>query len=442
MTHAAAPHSLVGASPRARSGGLARREVRAGDTLLCFLLLVYLVSLMLEGPLRYGLARSGFPDALYLRDAIPVGTLAFLFLRSLFADRMIEPLIAIPVGLLMVHGALAAMFGVSFFSILFGFKIFMFLPYGMAMWPLIRQRLDAALTAASIMFVVTLTGVALNFVLERMPWEAFEYDTAFGTLTTTRLWWIPGGISRLPGFTRTSFNAAMILGITGMLTMVKLRSLVPRAAVAAAALTAIVATTSKGMMLAFPLAAIWLLVPGQRAHALAGRVMVYVVGAFTLLLPPVMVLFDLGSGMAASQFPQQLVSAWERFTMMWPLAFELLPSGPAALLGAGLGSIGTPQLYGDAPHLLNAADSLSVFLIVNFGALGALYYIAPALALHRLASREDLLTQRACIGLLLIAYGYGISISMIEESFFAISFGLCLGAVVTALLNTRVVPPR
>jgi hypothetical protein len=234
----------------------------------------------------------------------------------------------------------------------------------------------------------------------------------------------------------------MILGITGMLTMVKLRSLVPRAAVAAAALTAIVATTSKGMMLAFPLAAIWLLVPGQRAHALAGRVMVYVVGAFTLLLPPVMVLFDLGSGMAASQFPQQLVSAWERFTMMWPLAFELLPSGPAALLGAGLGSIGTPQLYGDAPHLLNAADSLSVFLIVNFGALGALYYIAPALALHRLASREDLLTQRACIGLLLIAYGYGISISMIEESFFAISFGLCLGAVVTALLNTRVVPPR
>ena len=174
---------------------------------LCVLLAVYLASLAFEGPLRYALARTGFPNALYLRDAIPVGTLAFLFLRTLIVDRAIEPLIAIPVALLIFHGALAAIFGVSFFSILFGFKIFMFLPYGMAMWPIIRSRFETALTAACVIVIVTLAGVLLNFLLERLPWEGFEYESAFGTVTTTRMWWIPGGISRLPGFTRTSFNA-------------------------------------------------------------------------------------------------------------------------------------------------------------------------------------------------------------------------------------------
>ncbi len=444
MSHAASSHGhpLASIGTGARSASVPRGTSRTGDTLLCVLLLVYLLSLMLEGPLRYALARGGFPNALYVRDAIPVGTLAFLFLRALFVDKVIEPLIAIPVALLVLHGALAAMLGVAFLSILFGFKIFMFLPYGMAMWPLVRSRLEAALTIASIMFIVTLCGVALNFMLDRMPWEGYEYDSAFGTMAATRLWWIPGGISRLPGFTRTSFNAAMILGITGVLTMVKLRAWLPRAVVAALALAAIVATTSKGMMLAFPLAALWLLAGDGPLHAFLGRAMVYLLCTVTLLFPVTVVMFDLGAGLAASEFPIQLVSAWDRFTMMWPLAFDLLPSFPAALLGGGLGSIGTPQLYGATPHLLNAADSLAVFMIINFGVLGVLYYVAPALVLNRVARLESRLAHRAYIGLLLIAYGYGISISMIEESFFAICFGLCLGVMVTTVLKTGRDVPR
>jgi hypothetical protein len=433
-TTRSAPPPSLGRRGRAKSTPVGQSAHRTGDTVLCFLLGVYLASLVFEGPLRYALARTGFPNALYLRDAIPVGTLAFLFLRSLVVDKAIEALIAIPVALLIFHGALAAIFGVSFFSILFGFKIFMFLPYGMVMWPLIRSRFETALTAASIIFVVTIAGVLLNFLLERLPWEGFEYESAFGTVTTTRMWWIPGGISRLPGFTRTSFNAAMILGITGLLTMVKLRRLLPSAAVAVMTVAALLATTSKGMILAFPIAALWLLVEKGQA---SGRVLVYALCALTLVFPFVIVLFDLGSSMPASAFPPLIVSAWERFTMMWPLAFDLLPDGPAAALGAGLGSIGTPQLYGDAPHRVNAADSLAVFMMINFGLLGLLYYVAPALGQRRVAEKENAIIRRAYTGVLVIAYGYGISISMIEESFFAICLGLGLGAMATAYLQAR-----
>ena len=81
-TTRSAPPLSLGRPGRAKSTPIGQSANRAGDTVLCFLLGVYLASLVVEGPLRYALARTGFPNALYLRDAIPVGTLAFLFLRS------------------------------------------------------------------------------------------------------------------------------------------------------------------------------------------------------------------------------------------------------------------------------------------------------------------------------------------------------------------------
>jgi len=39
------------------------------------------------------------------------------------------------------------------------------------------------------------------------------------------------------------------------------------------------------------------------------------------------------------------------------------------------------------------------------------------------------------VALLLIAYGYGMSINMVEESFFAVFFGLCCGVAASAWLR-------
>lgn len=407
---------------------------RAGDSLLCALLCLYLASLMLEGVLRYALAISGMPNALYLRDAIPVATLVVLFLRPLLSDNRIDLVIAVPAAILALHAAYSAMAGVAFFSIAFGFKIFMFIPYGMAMWPLVRRRFDLALTVASVMFAVTLAGVFANLYLERMPWEGLAYETAFGEASTTKVWWIPGGTPRLPGFARTSFNAAMIIGITGLLTLVKFRQPFARLAIAACAIAAILLTTTKGMLLAFPLAALWLVFQ-QHHPRMTGVRLVAAVCAATVALPLLIVYLDLGSALSLASFPTQLVSVWERFTTMWPLAFDLLPEGPQALLGAGLGSIGTPQTFGDAPHRLNAADNFAVFMLVNFGLPGLCYYAMPALALLRVAAAETVPVHRAYVGLVLIAYGYGMSINMVEESFFAVVFGLCCGCAASAWLR-------
>ncbi len=425
---------------RAATGGASRgrpREAgRAGDSLLCALLGVYLATLLLEGVLRYILAMAGVPDILYLRDAIPVATLVVLFLRALLGDDRIDLAIAIPAALLAFHAAYAAVLGVAFFSIAFGLKIFMFIPYGMAMWPLLRRRLDLALTVAATMFAIALAGVFANFLLGTMPWEGLEYETAFGAVSTTRMWWV-GEAARLPGFARTSFNAAMILGITGLLTLLRFRQPVARLIIAAGATAAIALTTSKGMVLAFPVAALWLVFQ-ERHPRMNGTGLVGVLAATTLVLPFLIVYFDLGSAMPQSSFPSLLVSVWDRFTTMWPRAFDLLPDGPEALLGAGLGSIGTPQMYGNAPHRINAGDNFAVFMMINFGLPGLCYYAFPALSLRRVAANETAVVHRAYVGLLLLAYGYGMSSNMVEESFFSVCFGLCCGAAASAWLRPAV----
>jgi hypothetical protein len=84
---------------------------------------------------------------------------------------------------------------------------------------------------------------------------------------------------------------------------------------------------------------------------------------------------------------------------------------------------------------LNAADNFAVFMMINFGLPGLCYYAMPALSLPRVAATETVTIHRAYVALLLIAYGYGMSINMVEESFFSVFFGLCCGVAASASLR-------
>jgi hypothetical protein len=301
----------------------------------------------------------------------------------------------------------------------------MFIPYGMAMWPLVRDRLRAAAVAVGVLFVLSLAGIFANALVDRFPWESFAYDTAFGPMTTTREWWINGGVSRLPGFARTSFQAASILGITGFMVMLASRPAWLRWVVAAATLTAILYTTTKGMMLAFALPAGWLL-SGRLSGIATGRALVYATALIGLALPIAVVGLGLGYG-TTSTLPGVALSTWDRFSSMWPSAFQLLLPGPMALLGTGIGDIGTPQLYGQAPQNFNSADSMAVYLMVQFGLLGLLYYAVPAVAMRRILRFASPALQFAAVGLVLMLYADGGWNNMLEDPFCSVLLGLVLG---------------
>jgi hypothetical protein len=410
----------------------------AVDQLLRVLLGVFVATLVVEGPLRWAAALSGWPNLLYLRDAIPAGSLAVLVMRSFVLHRWLDLSILLAAAVLAIHALAGLMLGLAPFQVALGFKTFMYLLYGIAMWPLLQDRWPAVLRAAGVVWAVSLSGLALDFAIGPMPWEGMEYDTAFGVVATTWTWWQSAGIPRLPGLARASFNAAMILGISGVLAMVGLGRPSLRLLVAGLTFAGILVTTSKGMLLAFPLATAWLLhASGGDGHARAGRWMIHALCALGLAFPAMAAVFDLGAGQRPDAWPDLIQSAWERFSQVWPAAFDLLPQGIAGLLGGGLGSIGTPQLFGFHPHRFNPGDSLAVFLLVNFGIAGALYYVLPALTVRGAVAGSQDGVARAYVALLVIGYGYGSSISMIEETFFATTLGIALGAALSGLERRR-----
>jgi hypothetical protein len=107
----------------------------------------------------------------------------------------------------------------------------------------------------------------------------------------------------------------------------------------------------------------------------------------------------------------------------------LLPDGFGALTGVGPGGIGTAISDGAVP---NSADSIFVYFFVTFGLLGIGYLAFPLRALFGRGAESDPRTF-AWAGLLIIAYGYGLSINMVEQAFFTSVFGLLYGKAFAVL---------
>jgi hypothetical protein len=171
--------------------------------------------------------------------------------------------------------------------------------------------------------------------------------------------------------------------------------------------------------------------------------MVTAMCALSLVLPSLVLVLHFSTGITSRDLPALLTSAWDRFSFIWPQTLELLPNGVAAALGSGVGGIGTPQLFGDAPQQYLPADNLVIYTVVTFGLLGVLYYLVPAIASWRVLERESDRVGKSYMALVLIAYGYGFATNMVEDSFFAISFGCCLGVALLSSDSTgEAVPPR
>jgi hypothetical protein len=396
----------------------------AGDSLLFWGFLLVLTTYVIEGVLRYGLATAGFPNVIYLRDAVAVISIIFIFFRSLFTRSWIEPHIALICCVLLFHFLVGLFFGAALFQALFGFKVLVSLIFGVAVSPILEKNFSQLLVVMAFFFLISVLGVYINHFIEKMPWEGIEYDTAFGTVTGTREWWA-SGIRRLPGFARTSFDAAMIIGISGFACMLLFKRALLRLTIAAIALTAIILTTTKGMSQTFMVITLWMLFRKTPIFFPMGRLLVVTFLILAVALPSIVVFFDIGYGVMEKDVPSLLRSLWDRFSWMWPEAFDLMTKPEHYVFGKGLGSIGTAQLYGENYVVPNAADNIFVYTFVLFGPLSLLYLSYPAWCVVRMPSCGDIAVW--CIGLLIICYDYGLTINMLEEPFFSSILGMVSG---------------
>ena len=384
----------------------------------------WLTTSVIEGPLRGGLAAVGLANIIYLRDLALVLTVAVAFVLPVLRGTRHAPGLVLMGWLLALHLCIGLLMGgtLTLFDRLFGVKIFMPMLFTVAIFPAVDKHFRLFVQVMAVFFVISAAGVFLNDALGEMPWEGLTYDTAFGQVETTKKWWMDGGLRRLSGFARASFDAAMILGLGGAMLMALARAWWLRLLIAAIGCWAILLTTSKGMVLAYLVAALWL-VPTNRSRGslAAGRSIVILLLLIACLVPTLFMI------MSVPEFPVDipplLSSLWDRFSWMWPSAFALLPDWFGAFTGAGLGGIGMPLGLIPVP---NTADSIFVYYYISFGLLGILYLAFPVVAILGRKAQAD---PRSFVwaGLLVIAYGYGLSANMVEQSFFTSVFGLLYG---------------
>ncbi len=408
---------------------------KMGDALLFWSFFGMLSTFVIEGPLRYVLVTAGLPNAIYLRDGVAVICILFVFFRSLITRGWIESSLAIISYILLFHFLLALVFDLALFQALFGFKVFMPLVFGVAISPILERNFSLLLLVMAFFFLISALGIFANYFIQKMPWEGVNYETAFGTVSGTKEWWIPGGIRRLPGLARASFDAAMVIGISGFACMLLCKNLLLRLSVAIIAFLAIYLTTTKGMSQAFLVIALWMLFKNKPILLTMGRLLVATLLTLAVALPSIVVFFDIGHVFNQQDVPSLLGSLWDRFSWMWPNAFDLMTEPAHYLFGKGLGSIGTPQSFGEGYRELNAADNIFVFVFVIFGSLSLLYLGYPAWRVLRSPERSD--STVFCIGFLIISFGYGLTTNMLEQPFFSSLFGMVIGWALSSEHSSR-----
>jgi len=391
---------------------------------LFWLFIVYLSTFVFGGLLRYLFAIGEVPNLLYVRDGLAISLIAYVFFRRLVVQQWIHGPIAILTLLLGVHFFQSLFIGASIFQALFGLKMYVPVVLGFAIWPVIATRRIQTVYVMLFFFLVSVLGVFLNYFYGLLPWEAFEYETAFGRVESTKEWWIQGGIRRLSGFSRGSPHVAAIIGITGGFALAIMKTTLIRIFIALIGFIAILLTTSKGMLLAFSAVSLWLVISTLRDSLTLGKLILISFVLFTISLPLSSLVVDFGN---ARDLPYLLSSFWDRLDWMWPNAFGLLDSPISAVIGNGLGAIGTPQLYGSQPALINAGDNLFVYLYVTFGFMSLMYLLFPVFMAFRL-SNHNLELKRCYIAILAAIIGYGVTTNMIEQPFIMVVYG-CLCAV-------------
>lgn len=401
------------------------------DDFLFAAFITYIATFVFEAPLRYLLSLINLQNMLYLRDLIYFLSTGLLFFRAILVRKHINMGIATISLILLIHFIIGTLNGLALFPQLFAVKMFFPLLYGCAVWPIIQTRFDLLQRWIRFFFVATIFALVLQKILGPMFWENQAFETAFGVTHTSREWWADGQ-RRLAGFSRTSFDAAVVLGLGGLSTLILTQNLISRILVCCTALIAIYWTTTKGMLVTFLLAACWFMFTSLRYRISTGRLLMSALCIITIALPVAVVFFELGDPGRVKSAPFMLSSLWDRFSWMWPNAVGLFTQPIHYLTGLGLGSIGTAQSFGPSYFRLNAGDNIFVYCYVNFGAMAAIYLAFPAVNSWFIKLDANPLNIWR-VGTLIMAFGYGLTTNVIEQAVFCSMLGLCYGAAFSSL---------
>jgi len=393
---------------------------------LAALAAAYIASQAFDSVIRWLLNMVHAAAAIYLRD---VDLIVIVFLCCFLLVREGRPV----TRTIMLFSLSAVLVCVALYSelhvaqTLFGVKVWLPVLVGFLLFEAeILANMNWRRTWWLVWFALC-CGVVLNHFVD-YPWVGLNVDVGDTSISANREW-AAGGIRRLSGFSRTSYDGAAIILILYIYLIASQRALAARLFLILLSAAAIALTTSKGAAAAF-LATVgalpFVLHAGKTNYAArfvasAGLLAVAVAGLAIPILSEQI------------QFPRLQVGTpefWlfssfvDRAWVTWPRAFLLLSQGWQWVLGRGVGGIGAAQNLFE-PSIYTPGDNFFIYLYVTAGVFGVAFYAYLALSVLRLSFNQ--VSERSAYLLVLAVFAYGLTVNLVESAVFALSLGAVLG---------------
>jgi hypothetical protein len=406
---------------------------------LAVLAAAYIASQAFDSVIRWLLNLVHAAAAIYLRD-VDLIVMAFLCCYLIIREGRSVTRIVLMFALVAVLVCGSLYSELSLVQTLFGVKVWLPVLVGFLLFEAeVVPSMNWRKTWWAVWFVLC-CGVFLNHFVE-YPWSGLNVDVGDASISANREW-AAGGIRRLSGLSRTSYDAAAAILILHIYLIAPSRRLAPRLLLILFSGAAIVLTTSKGAVAAFLATA-------------CGLPFVYYAGstksaAKYLLCGGLIVLAVIGMAVPIVseqiQFPRLQVGTpefWlfssfvDRAWVTWPRSFSLLSQGWQWLVGRGVGGIGAAQSLFE-PSIYTPGDNFFIYLYVTAGAFGVAFYVYLALSALKLSFSAA--SHRAAYLLVLAIFAYGLTVNLVESAAFALSLGTVFAFLMSCGREIAIVP--
>ena len=413
-------------------------EIVRGAALFRWVAFGMAMTYLFEGPARYVLMLVHAATLIYLRDVAAFALVAFAMSSWLSGERRLFPLV-VAVYVLLLHLLCGVLTLPSILQPLLGLKVFFTFLFGMSASAAIAERARLLPGLALAAFIATACGVGLDVVID-FPWAGEAYESAIATVQVSREW-SSGGVPRLAGFARASFDAATIVLVLIVPLLASRWNVLLRALLWVVAFGTIWLTTSKGALLALAALAVWAVLESRGSTKRLVLPWIAFFASVCLALPIAATQF--GYGVRRSDVAGWLSSFVERIDFMWPDALNTWLTHGNLVTGRGLGGIGFAQVTGEWWRY-NAADNLMIYLLVSFGLFAVLYAGGFLLSLRRTFTTDpsrDVLAR--CVrGWALVVFSYGCTSNMVEQPLMNMVIGVCFGATTMVFARREVATTR
>jgi hypothetical protein len=379
-------------------------------------IIIYLFSIIFEGPIRFILYYYGIAYSLYIRDIFIILVIAVYISQSLMTSK-INRTFLIVMFIFTFHAIVALFYVNNYLMPLFAWKTYLLLFFGILYGHLLFNKLRLTLIIFSMLLICAIIGVVINYFIE-FPWEGLEYRLGGLDIEAVRLWTDMSGIKRLSGFARTSYDAAMQILLLALFLLCYLKNNYSKILLWLFIAAPILLTTTKGIIVTYLLLTMFLL-----AHQIVpnyGKMyqkVLFVLLAVVIILPVLSTIV-----LTYHNVPLYLESFFMRMGISWPDAFRLVQHDGNILLGRGLGGMGTSQQYFEIEKF-NPGDNIFLLFYGNCGLLGFGYLCYIAIRGQSL----DFNTERFYLLFLFSFFSYGIVDACIDNAFFCLFLGSFLG---------------